>query len=355
LLDAILKAAVELKASDVHLTADLEPTLRIHGKLNKLGDRPLRNEDIIPFIKHSLRPSDIEILEAKGEVDLSYALPNVARFRLNVFKQKGCYAMAFRIIAEKIRTLDELQLPGEVLRTLARKQRGLVLVTGPTGSGKSTTLAAMIDYINTMSGRHVITIEDPIEYLHKHKQSIINQREVGSDTQSFANALRGALREDPDVILVGEMRDPETISTALTAAETGHLVLSTLHTVGASKTIDRVIDSFETDQQKQVKAQLSTVIEGVISQQLIPRMDGTGSIAALEIMLGVPSIRNLIREDKTHQILSVIQTSASEGMRAMDSELVNLFRKGIIDAGNLMKYAIDANYVKTQIDGGIKS
>ena len=354
MLDTILEAAVDLKASDVHFTVDLEPTLRVHGKLKKLGNHRLRNEDIISFIKEALGVSDIETLETKGEVDLSYAIKNVARFRLNVFKQKGCYAMAFRIIPERIRTLDELNLPGDILKTLARKQRGLVLVTGPTGSGKSTTLAAMIDYINTMSGRHIITIEDPIEYLHKHKQSIINQREVGSDTKSFANALRGALREDPDVILVGEMRDPETISTALTAAETGHLVLSTLHTVGASKTVDRIIDSFPTAQQKQVKTQVATVIEGVISQQLIPRADGGGAVAALEIMTGTPSIRNLIREDKTHQILSTIQTSANEGMRTMDGELLALYRRGVIDASNLLKYAIDTNYVRGAVDGVAK-
>lgn len=351
LIDVILKNAVNVKASDVHITVGLEPTLRIHGKLKKLGNNLIRNEDVKEFIAHILREKDIETLESKGEADLSYFILDVARFRVNVFKQRNSYAMVFRIIPSRVPTMEELNLPAQVLCTLARKQRGLVLVTGPTGSGKSTTLATMIDYINSSTGRHVITIEDPIEYFHQHRLSIVNQREIGSDTLSFANALRAALREDPDVILVGEMRDPETISVALTAAETGHLVLSTLHTVGAAKTVDRIIDTFPTGQQQQVKSQLATVIEGVVSQQLIPKLDGRGAVAALEIMTAVPAIRNLIREDKTYQIQSIIQTNAKEGMRTMDNELLNYYHKGIIDAKDLVRFAIDADFVRTQLGG----
>lgn len=353
MIDTILKNAANVKASDIHITTGLEPTLRIHGKLNKLGNTPIRSEDVNSFVRHVLKNKDIETLEAKGEVDLSYSIPNLARFRVNVFRQKGNYAMVFRVIASKVPTMEELQLPTQILTHLAKKQRGLVLITGPTGSGKSTTLATMIDYINSTTGRHIITIEDPIEYLHGHKLSIVNQREIGSDTHSFASALRAALREDPDVILVGEMRDPETISIALTAAETGHLVLSTLHTVGAAKTMDRIIDSFPTAQQQQIKSQLATVIEGIVSQQLIPRVDGRGAIAALEIMTATTAIRNLIREEKTYQIQSVIQTSAKEGMKTMDSELLTYYQKGIIDAKNLARYAIDSEYLRTQVGGFI--
>lgn len=351
MIDELLKKAVSIKASDIHITAGMEPIFRVHGTLNKIGNTALTNQIITSFVTHVLREKELGVLEEKGEVDLSYTLPDIARFRVNAFKQRGSYAMVFRVISDKIPTMEELQLPAPILRSLATKQRGLVLVTGPTGSGKSTTLATMIDYINSTSGKHVITIEDPIEYLHRHKASIVNQRQVGSDTHSFANALRASLREDPDVILVGEMRDLETISTAITAAETGHLVLSTLHTVGAAKTMDRIIDSFPTEQQQQVKTQISTVIEGIVSQQLIGRADGKGAIAALEIMTGTPAIKNLIREGKTHQLGATMQTSSRDGMVTMDDVLMSYYRKGIIDAKAVQRYAVDFEHLRAQSGG----
>lgn len=353
MIDIILKKAVEVKASDIHITVGLEPILRLHGKLTKLGNTPFTQEDVISFVNHILKEEDKKTLETQGEVDLSYSISNVSRFRLNVFKQKGNYAMAFRVISNKIPSMDELGLPVDIIRTLSRKQRGLILITGPTGSGKSTTLAAMVDYMNTNLGRHIITIEDPIEYVHNHKSSIITQREIGSDTKSFANALRASLREDPDTILVGEMRDPETISTALTAAETGHLVLSTLHTVGAAKTMDRIVDSFPTEQQQQIKTQMATVIEGVISQQLLPKADGTGKVAALEIMTGTSAVRNLIREGKNYQLPAILQTSVKDGMQTMDNELLKYYKKGVIDTQSLQRYAVDFDYIKTQLGNNI--
>ena len=351
MIDELLKKAVGVKASDVHITVGIEPIFRIHSKLNKIGATALTNQVISSMVTHVLKGKHIEILEKKGEVDLSYTLPDIARFRVNVFRQRGSYAMVFRVISDKIPTMEALQLPAPILRSLATKQRGLVLVTGPTGSGKSTTLATMIDYVNSSSGKHIITIEDPIEYLHNHKASIINQREVGSDTDSFANALRASLREDPDVILVGEMRDLETISTAITAAETGHLVLSTLHTVGAAKTMDRIIDAFPVEQQQQVKTQMATVIEGIVSQQLLPRADGKGAIAALEIMTGTSAIKNLIREGKTHQIGATIQTSSRDGMITMDDTLLSYYRKGIIDVKALSRFAVDFDSLRAQSGG----
>ena len=352
MIDALLKRAVDFKASDIHMTVGLEPMLRVHGRLNKFGNTPLKEEDIDQCVNHVLRDrvNGFEDLKTKGEIDFSYSLENVARFRVNVFRQKGTYAIAFRVISSTIPRMEDLGLPVKILTSLAKKQRGLVLVTGPTGSGKSTTLATMINYINNTSGKHIITIEDPIEYLHEHKVSMVNQREIGSDTLSFANALRGSLREDPDVILVGEMRDTETISIALTAAETGHLVFSTLHTIGAAKTVDRIVDSFPGEQQQQVKSQLATVIEAVISQQLVPKLGG-GAVAALEIMTATPAIRSLIREDKTHQMQSIIQTNAKEGMQTMDNELLMYFKRGVIDIENLVRYAVDSDYIRTQVPG----
>ena len=256
--------------------------------------------------------------------------------------------MALRVVALSVPSMETLKLPS-ILKDLAMKQRGLILVTGPTGSGKSTTLASMIDYMNHERNDHIMTIEDPIEYLHKHDRSIINQREIGNDSHSFANALRAALRQDPDVILVGEMRDLETISTAITAAETGHLVLSTLHTIGAAKTIDRIIDVFPPHQQQQIRIQLASVLEAVVSQQILPKADGTGRVVAFEIMVANSAIRNLIREGKTHQMQTVIQTGANQGMMTMDASLIDLYKKRLIDQPTLKKYAVDLDMVLKQI------
>jgi len=344
----LLAKAIELKASDLHLTVASPPIIRVNGKLVKLTDTRLMPEDTQRIIHQMLTVDQINVFENKGELDFSYSYPGLGRFRVNVYKQRGSYSMALRVVSLSVPSMEALKLP-VILKDLAMKQRGLILVTGPTGSGKSTTLASMIDYMNHLRSDHIITIEDPIEYLHKHDQSVINQREIGNDSHSFANALRAALRQDPDVILVGEMRDLETISTAITAAETGHLVLSTLHTVGAAKTVDRIIDVFPPHQQQQVRIQLASVIEAVISQQILPKADGTGRVAAFEIMVANTAIRNLIREGKSHQIQTVIQTGAQQGMVTMDSSLLDLYRKRIIDLPSLKKYAVDIDAVMKQV------
>ena len=295
-------------------------------------------------------PKKFKILEEHGEVDLSVSIKTGDRFRVNAYKQKGNYAIAIRTITSQIPTFKTLGLP-DVVASFAEKHKGLVLVTGPTGSGKSTTLASLIDIINSTQERHIITLEDPIEYVHHHKKGIVNQREIGNDTDSFNAALRAALRQDPDVILVGEMRDPETVSIALTAAETGHLVFSTLHTVGSAKTIDRIVDMFPAEQQQQVRTQLSTVCEGVISQQLIKTIDGRNRVAALEVMVTTPAIRNLIRENKTYQIQNIIQTSSKIGMQSMDQELVNLFRQGKISKESVLSRCTDFEYTSRLVGG----
>ena len=277
-------------------------------------------------------------LETNGQTDLAYAIPGVGRFRVNVYKQRGTLASAMRCLPFSIPDADSLGIPAEV-QALTAKKRGLVLVTGPTGSGKSTTLASLVDIMNRKYPYHIITLEDPIEYLHRHQYSIVNQREIGSDSNDYAQALRAALREDPDVILVGEMRDLETISTALTAAETGHLVLSTLHTIGADKTIDRIIDVFPPNQQQQVRIQLASVLECIISQQLIRREDGRGRVAALEVLFANTAIRNMIRENKTYQIISTMQTGKRQGMQTMDDAIYELFLRGDISADSAVSYA----------------
>lgn len=344
----LLKTTIDLKASDLHITVAVPPTIRVDGKLEKIGDQLITPEISDKLVKEVLTEDELDKLDINGELDLSYSSPGLGRFRVNAFKQKGSYSMAIRVVALKIPTIEELSLP-LVTKELARRQRGLILVTGPTGSGKSTTLASMIDLINNERNCHILTLEDPIEYLYKHKKSIVNQREIEKDSLSFSNALRSALRQDPDVILVGEMRDLETISTAIGAAETGHLVLSTLHTLGAAKTIDRIIDVFPPHQQQQIKVQLSSVLEGVISQQLIPKADGSGRIGAYEVMVTTQAIRNLIREGKSHQIQTSIQTGVKFGMQTMDQSITELYKEGLISKELAITNAVDQDIITRSI------
>lgn len=354
-INAILAQAAKLGASDVHITVGKPPVFRINGALFPLDDPQLRGRlDVIKpeeigifspadtdlLAREMMREDQYERYAKKGELDFSYSLPGVTRVRANVFKQRNSTTLVMRLLSTTIPSFEELGLP-PVVAYLSRRPHGLILVTGPTGSGKSTTLAAMIDLINKEKRLHIITLEDPIEYLHRHKLGIVNQREIGEDTQSFATALRAALREDPDVILVGEMRDLETIATAITAAETGHLVLATLHTSSAAETIDRIIDVFPPVQQQQVKVQLANTIEGVISQQLIPRKDVPGRALALEILVATPAIRNLIREGKTYQIPSQIQTGGKYGMQTLDMSLRVLYRKGMIGKEEVLNRALE--------------
>ncbi|MEW9123780.1 MAG: type IV pilus twitching motility protein PilT [Thermotaleaceae bacterium] len=344
----LLTKTIEAKASDLHITVGSPPIIRVNGKLIAIGDVKLMPDDTKGIVHQMMTPEQIIQFKDKGELDFSFSNPGLGRFRVNVYKQRGTCSMALRVVTLQIPTMEELGLP-PVMKELAQKKRGLILVTGPTGSGKSTTLASMIDYMNQNRTEHILTLEDPIEYLHKHSKSVVNQREIGNDSFSFANALRAALRQDPDVILVGEMRDLETISIAVTAAETGHLVLSTLHTIGAAKTIDRIIDVFPPHQQQQIKVQLSSVLEGVISQQLLPKADGSGRIAAFEVMITNPAIRNLIREGKTHQMQTSIQTGGKSGMQTMDASLINLFQRRLISRNALEKYAVDYEMISRQI------
>ncbi|MGL4912993.1 MAG: type IV pilus twitching motility protein PilT [Romboutsia sp.] len=347
---SLLEIAVELGASDVHITIDSPPIARIKGSFVKLREQNLTQEDTEIMAREITGPKKFKVLEEHGEVDLSVSLSSGDRFRVNAYKQRGHYAIAIRTITSQIPTFKTLGLP-DVIATFAQKHKGLVLVTGPTGSGKSTTLASLIDIINSTQERHIITLEDPIEYVHNHKKGIVNQREIGNDSESFNSALRAVLRQDPDVILVGEMRDPETVSIALTAAETGHLVFSTLHTVGSAKTIDRVVDMFPAEQQQQIRTQLSTVCEGVVSQQLIQTIDGRNRVAALEVMIANPAIRNLIRENKTYQIQNIIQTSSKVGMQSMDQELVNLYRQGRISKESVLSRCSDYEYTSRLVGG----
>ncbi|MGM9974991.1 MAG: type IV pilus twitching motility protein PilT [Clostridiaceae bacterium] len=341
-LKELLELTVNKSASDLHLTVGISPVIRVNGKLNTIGNIKLMPKDTEKYAKELLGELYSDYLE-EGEIDTSYSIPGLGRFRVNVFKQRNSTAIAIRVISLKIPTLQELgYMP--VIKDLTTKKRGLILVTGPTGSGKSTTLAAMINEINNTRDGHIITLEDPIEYLHKHNKSIINQREIGKDSKSYRNALKSILREDPDVILIGEMRDLETISIAITAAETGHLVLSTLHTIGAAKTIDRIIDVFPPYQQQQIKIQLSAVLQGIISQQLVPTIEG-GRTAAVEVMLATQAIQNMIREGKTHQIESAVQTGSKYGMKTMDMALTELYKKGSITEETARTYSIDKEMI----------
>ncbi len=342
----LMTLAVERGASDVHLSAGLCPSARINGSIVQLFDNICIPEDVERFAREISSDEQLKTLEDRGEVDFAYSLPSVGRFRVNVFRQRGSLAMAARILNLNIPEPKDLGLP-EAVVAMTSKRRGLILVTGATGSGKSTTLASLINVINRTYPYHIITLEDPIEYLHRHNKSIVNQREMGTDSKDYSSALRAALRQDPDVILVGEMRDLETISIAVTAAETGHLVLSTLHTVGAASTIDRIIDVFPPYQQQQIRTQLADVLECVVSQQLIPKANGKGRVAAMEVMLTNNAIKNHIREAKTFQIPTVMQTNRKIGMKTMDDALYEMYTTGDISEENCLFYSQDrANMLK---------
>jgi len=334
-IDELLHIVVDKQASDLHICQSSPPVLRLDGRLTRMNYEPFSPPQLQRMMYEIISDENIQKFETTLELDFSYQLPRRARFRVNMYRDKGAVAAAFRLIPQKIPTVEQLNLP-PILKTLCEKPRGLIIVTGPTGSGKSTSLAAMINHINTNFAHHIITIEDPIEYLHEHKQSLINQREVGADTKSFLNALRGSLREDPDILLVGEMRDMETISLAVTAAETGHLVFATLHTNNAAESVDRMIDVFPPGQQEQIRVQLSNNLVCIISQQLLRRANGDGRVPANEIMIASPAIRNLIREAKSHQITSMIQTSGNMGMVTMDQCLRDYYLKGWVTLEDAM-------------------
>ncbi len=387
-IDDLLRDTVSAKASDLHLTVGIPPTIRVWGKLSPLNYPPLTPEDTFQLGYSMINTFQKQKFEKNWELDLSYAVAGLGRFRVNIYRQRGSVGVAARVIPETIPGVEALNVP-MVLKDLARLPRGLILVTGPTGHGKSTTLASMIDFINNERAGHIVTIEDPIEYVHSHKKSMVNQRELGFDTQTFPNALRAVLREDPNVIMVGEMRDLETISAALTIAETGHLVLATLHTADASQSIDRIIDVFPPYQQQQIRIQLSAVLEAVISQQLMPNLrfaadrraerrlvgavavasgspsvsgngpgdawptiEQIGRVPAVEIMIATPGIRNLIREGKTHQIHTAIQTGAQYGMQTMDQSLFSLFTRRLISLEDALARAIHPDELRKMIERG---
>ncbi|MCR4895542.1 MAG: type IV pilus twitching motility protein PilT [Lachnospiraceae bacterium] len=348
-IEEVLRKAKDAGASDVHITVGIPPKMRVNGNLITMEEyQRMMPADTLDVVMHITTDTQRARFEERGEYDMSFSIPNLGRYRVNIFKQRGSAAMAFRLVGTVVPPPEKLGVPSSVVDLYNRK-RGLVLVTGPTGSGKSTTLAAIIDKINNSRDAHVITLEDPIEYLHQHKMSMVNQREIGLDSDNYANALRAALREDPDVILVGEMRDFETISVAITAAETGHLVLSTLHTIGAASTVDRVIDVFPPHQQQQIRVQLANVLEAVISQQLIPTMDGRGRVAAFEVMHANHAVRNLIREGKSHQLQSVMQTNRKMGMITMDEAILQLYFDGTIDREQAINFAQDPDGMMLKI------
>ncbi len=328
-LDKLLETCVEAGGSDLHLTVGRPPVIRLQGRLRSLNLPDLTADDTRALVEKLAPPANLDELGRVGTSDFAIAFGDRGRFRVSIFKQKHCHGAALRLIPSKLLTLEQLGLP-ESVKDLLDNPRGLILVTGPTGSGKTTTLASMLDYINVKYDRHIITIEDPIEYYHTHKKSVVMQREVGHDVTGFAEALRRALRQDPDVILLGEMRDNETISTAITAAETGHLVFGTLHTTGSARTVDRIIDSFPHEQQEQIRAQLAVSLVAVISQVLMPRADGKGRVAAFEILITTSAVENHIRKNETFKIASVIQTSRKRGMVRLDDALLDLFQGGVI-------------------------
>lgn len=345
----ILQVAKEAGASDVHLTVGIPPKMRVNGNLITMDFPKLLPNDTVEAMLEIMSEEQRNRFEKAGEFDMSISVSELGRYRVNVFKQRGSVALALRVVGTHVPSPEILGVPNSVIDLYQRK-RGLVLVTGPTGSGKSTTLAAIIDKINQCRDAHIITLEDPIEYLHQHRMSMVNQREIGLDSENYANALRAALREDPDVILVGEMRDFETISVAITAAETGHLVLSTLHTIGAASTVDRVIDVFPPHQQQQIRVQFANILEAVISQQLIPTADGKSRAAAFEVMHANHAVRNLIREGKSHQLPSVMQTNRKMGMITMDEAILQLYYEGRINRDMAIQFAQDPDgmYQKLQ-------
>jgi twitching motility protein PilT len=345
-LPELLKAVVDLDGSDLHLTTQTPPQIRVHGVLQALDHPPLGPSETKALAYSVLTDAQKKRFEEVLELDFSFGIRGLARFRCNVFNQRGAVAAVYRLIPEHIKDFDDLGLP-PVIATLSERPRGLVLITGPTGSGKSTTLAAMIDKINTERRQHILTIEDPIEYIHPHKGCLVNQREVHTDTQGFAVALRSALREDPDIVLIGELRDLETIESALRIAETGHLTFATLHTNTAASTINRIVDVFSADQQAQIRTQLSLVIEGIVCQTLLPRADHHGRVVALEIMVPTPAIRNLIRDDKVHQIYSTMQTGQEKlGMQTMSQALATLYLSGQIS----LDVAMSASSMKDELE-----
>ena len=349
-LDDLLRETNERGASDLHLTVGLPPMVRVDGALDGTSYKPLSPTDTQRLVYDILSTDQVQVFEQTRELDFSYGVKNIGRFRVNVYRQRGSVGAAFRSIPDRVPTFEQLGLPA-ILRDLSKKHSGLILVTGPTGSGKSTTIACMIDTINSETPLHIMTIEDPIEYLHRHKRAMINQRELHQDTNTFSNALRAVLREDPDVILIGEMRDLETIEAALTLAETGHLVFGTLHTRSAPQTIDRVVDVFPPYQQDQIKVLLSNTLESIVAQQLIPRVGG-GRCAAIEILVATSAIRNLIREGKTYQIYGVLETGAQFGMQTMDKVLADMHRSGMITHEDAIARAIDKENFKRFLQGG---
>jgi twitching motility protein PilT len=339
-IDRLLETVVRQGASDLHLSEGRPPTIRLHGKLRDLATKKLDKDDLVTLMKSITGEKNQQEVAEVGGTDFGFAYGDAARFRVSVFRQRGAISMVLRLIPNKLLTFEQIGLPG-IVKELLRRPRGLFVVTGPTGSGKSTSLATMVDYINTNFDRHIVTVEDPIEYYHYHKKSVVNQREVGSDVPSFAEALRRVLRSDPDVILVGEMRDLETIEAAIRAAETGHLVFATLHTTGAAGTINRIIDAFPVNQQAQVRVQLSTSLIAVLSQQLLARVDQPGRVAAYEFLVITPAIANLIRENKTFRIDSAIQTGRKFGMQLLDDHLWSLYSKGVISAEEMIDKSKD--------------
>ena len=347
-VEELLRTAKEAGASDVHITVGIPPKMRVNGKLIAMNYPRMAPAHTLQAVLEIMNETQREKFEERGEYDMSFSIPELGRFRVNAFKQRGTVALALRLVGTRVPDVKELGIPESVVDLYTRK-RGLILVTGPTGSGKSTTLAALIDTINKNREAHVITLEDPIEYLHRHDKSMVNQREIGLDTESYANALRAALREDPDVILVGEMRDFETISVAITAAETGHLVLSTLHTLGAASTVDRIIDVFPPHQQQQIRVQFANVLEAVISQQLIPRADGQGRVAAFEVLHANYAVRNMIRESKSHQLISVMQTNRKQGMITMDEAILQLYTDGVIGKEMAIQFASEPDTMSMKL------
>src|SRR5947207_4786590 len=352
-LPDLLKTTVEAGGSDLHLTTDSPPQVRVHGHLHRLQMPEMQPAETKQLVYSVLTDSQKKRFEESMELDFSFGIRGLARFRCNVFNQRGAVGAVYRLIPEKIRTFGELGLP-PVLATLADRPRGLVLITGPTGSGKTTTLAALLDKINSERHGHILTIEDPIEYIHQHKNCLINQREVHSDTNSFTNALRAALREDPDIVLIGEMRDLETVEAALKIAETGHLTFATLHTNSAAQTINRIIDIFPAGQQSQIRTQLSLVLEGIVTQTLLPRADGKGRVVALEILVPTPAIRNLIRDDKIHQIYGAMQTGQEKlGMQTMNQCLASLHMKRQVSLEMAMSASSNRDELQDMINRGV--